>query len=81
MLSAIEEAATYHDRARTGFFSLLVAVGKDKKQEAYRLTDMPRVLGMLDASRDTWLSQAEFFKPNRRVVNLARIGLLFAYTL
>ena len=78
MLSAIEEAATYHDRARTGFFSLLVAVGKDKKQEAYRLTDMPRVLGMLDASRDTWLSQAEFFKPNRRVVNLARIGLLFA---
>lgn len=73
-----EEAATYHDCARTGFFSLLVAVGKDKKQDSYRLTDMPKILGMVDTTRDTWLSQAEFFKPNRRVVNLARIGLLFA---
>lgn len=38
---------------------------------------MPTVLSMLDSSRDTWLSQAEFIKPDRRVVNLARIGLLF----
>jgi len=52
--------------------------GSGKKQDSYRLSQMPVVLSMLDHSRDTWLSQAEFIKPNRRVVNLARIGLLFA---
>jgi hypothetical protein len=75
-----DEAGTYHDHVRHGFFSLLVANGEggDKKQESYRLSLMPVVLSRLDYSRDTWLSQAEFIKPNRRVVNLARIGLLFA---
>ena len=38
---------------------------------------MPLVLCDLDPLRDTWLSQAEFFRPNRRVVNLARLCLLF----
>lgn len=73
-----DEAAAYHDPKRPGFFSLLVQVGADKRQSSHLLSDMPRVLGMLDPSRDTWLSQAEFIRPNRRVVNLARIGLLFA---
>ncbi|WP_372389695.1 replication protein [Xanthomonas axonopodis] len=73
-----DEAGTYHDTTRTGFFSLLVAVGADKRQDSYRLTDMPTILGMVDHTRDTWLTQAEFMRPNRRVVNLARIGLLFA---
>ena len=39
---------------------------------------MPTVLNLIDKSRDTWLTQAEFIRPNRRVVNLARVGLLFA---
>lgn len=80
LFSAEDEAATYHDTARQGFFSLLTATGKGggKKQDSYRLSQMPVVLSMLDHSRDAWLSQAEFIKPNRRVVNLARIGLLFA---
>ena len=74
-----DEARCYHDVNRHGFFSLLVAtgLGGGKKQDSYRLSQMPVVLSMLDDSRDTWLSQAEFIKPNRRVVNLARIGLLF----
>jgi len=33
---------------------------------------------MLSRDHDCWISQAEFTRPNRRVVNLARIGLLFA---
>ncbi|MCK2128200.1 hypothetical protein MX652_16095, partial [Thauera aromatica] len=79
-LFSLEEAGCYHDTARQGFFSLLMATGGGggKKQDSYRLSQMPVVLSMLDHSRDTWLSQAEFIKPNRRVVNLARIGLLFA---
>jgi len=79
LFSAADEAGCYHDTARHGFFSLLVATGEgEKKQDSYRLSLMPTVLSHLDHSRDTWLSQAEFIKPNRRVVNLARIGLLFA---
>lgn len=79
LFSPQDEAGCYHDPARHGFFSLLVSTRSGgKKQDSYRLTQMPVVLSMLDHSRDTWLSQAEFIKPNRRVVNLARIGLLFA---
>ncbi|MFA0924662.1 replication protein (plasmid) [Xanthomonas fragariae] len=73
-----DEAKTYHDTTRTGFFSLLVDVRGEKRQDSYRLTAMPAVLSMVDPTRDTWLTQAEFMRPNRRVVNLARIGLLFA---
>ncbi|WP_448649093.1 replication protein [Pseudomonas corrugata] len=32
----------------------------------------------MDKKIDTWISQAEFIRPNRRVVNLLRLGLLFA---
>jgi len=79
LLEANDEANTYHSPTRPGFFSLLTATaGGEKRQESYRLTDMPVVLRAVDPTRDTWLSQAEFTKPNRRVVNLARIGLLFA---
>lgn len=81
IFNAFDEARCYHDSTRHGFFSLLVATdrgGNKKKQESYRLATMPMVLGQLDFSRDTWMSQAEFISPNRRVVNLARIGLLFA---
>lgn len=72
------EARAYHDTGRTGFFSILVDVRGEKRQSSHRLTEMPTVLGLIDPTRDTWLTQAEFIRPNRRVVNLARIGLLFA---
>jgi hypothetical protein len=78
LFSAVEEASFYHDPGKFGFFSLLVADGHTKRQNSYRLSQMPVVLSLLDPRRDTWLSQAEFLKPTRRVVNLARIGLLFA---
>ncbi len=77
---SIEEASTYHDADRVGYFSLLYGnVGADpKKQHSYRLSDMPKVIAALDTKRDVWISQAEFTQPNRRVVNLLRLGLLFA---
>ena len=80
LFDASEEAACYHSIERQGYFSLLVANGANsrKRQESYRLGLMPQVLSRLDRTHDTWLSQAEFFVPNRRVVNLSRIGLLFA---
>ncbi len=38
---------------------------------------LPEVLSTVPRDRDTYISQAEFTKPNRRVVNLARVGLMF----
>lgn len=68
----------YHDSTRSGFFSLLVDSRGGKRQSSHRLADMPKVLNLLDKKIDTWISQAEFIRPNRRVVNLLRLGLLFA---
>lgn len=68
----------YHDSTRSGFFSLLVDSRGGKRQSSHRLADLPKVLGVLDKNVDTWISQAEFIRPNRRVVNLLRLGLLFA---
>lgn len=67
----------YHDSSRSGFFSLLIDVRGEKRQSSHRLADMPTILNLVDKTRDTWMSQAEFIRPNRRVVNLARLGLLF----
>lgn len=78
LFSIDDEAQTYHDAGRTGFFSLLVDQRGEKRQSSHKLTDMPAVLGLIDKDRDTWMTQAEFMRPNRRVVNLLRIGLLFA---
>ncbi len=47
------------------------------RQRSYKLGELPRVVQLVDTTRDTWISQAEFTRPNRRVVNLWRIGLLF----
>jgi hypothetical protein len=50
---------------------------RPKIQKSYRLSDMPRVIEGLNPNRDTWISQAEFFRPNRRVVYLLRLNLCF----
>lgn len=77
LFSSQDEAQMYHDSNRSGFFSLLVDVRGEKRQSSHRLAHMPAVLNLVDKTRDTWMSQAEFIRPNRRVVNLARLGLLF----
>lgn len=77
LFSPTDEAALYH-AARSGFFTLNTRADRQRMQQtAYRLDVMPQVLDLLDPNVDSWLSQGEFLKPNRRVVNLARIGLLF----
>lgn len=76
IFGAAEEAKLYHPGDRHGFFSLLFGSHK-KTQRSYPLSEMAQVLKLVDYTRDTWISQAEFTVPNRRVVNLARVGLLF----
>ncbi|MFU4150855.1 replication protein, partial [Pseudomonas aeruginosa] len=78
LFSAVEEASLFHEQARTGYFSLLVQQRSKMAQSSHPLSKMDKILPLVDPLRDTWISQAEFIRPNRRVVNLARIGLLFA---
>lgn len=79
LFDGLAEAAHYHDQDASGFFSILVRNHNGQtRQSSHRLIQLPRVLDLLDPSRDTWISQAEFTQPNRRVVNLLRLGLLFA---
>ena len=81
LFSGVEEVQTFHDSSRGGYFSILADVNGKKKQSSYRLSEMPTVLNLIDTSRDTWISQAEFFQPNRRVVNLARVLVKPKWTL
>lgn len=79
LFDGLAEAAHYHDQDATGFFSILVRDRQGQtRQSSHRLTQLPQVLDLLDPTRDSWISQAEFARPNRRVVNLLRLGLLFA---
>ena len=90
-LSGLEEAALYHDAGEQGFFSLLwlgngavasklprrASQGRPRVQRSYPLRVMPQIIENLDQNRDTWISQAEFIRPNRRVVYLLRLNLCF----
>ena len=76
-LPHIKEPFTYHDVDRSGYFSLLFQRPNGKRQQSYQVEKMPQVLSSLGFSIDIWMSQAEFFRMNRRIVNLARVGLLF----
>lgn len=79
LFSGTDEASLYHPPSGGGFFSLLLqkGPGQAKFQRSYKLREMPQVLELIDYSKDSWISQAEFALPNRRVVNLSRVGLLF----
>ena len=72
------EAGLYHDAGRHGFFAVLQHHNGGMRQECFRLGQLAEVLRLLPRDRDSWISQAEFTGPNRRLVNLARVGLQFA---
>lgn len=74
---ALGESKLIHSDEKFGFFSLLTKKDGRGFQRSFKLTDMAKVLPLLPLDRDTYISQAEFILPNRRVVNLARVGLLF----
>lgn len=80
LFDSAEEAHLYHDPSAYGFFSILYRPpGQEAKaQRSYKLPLLAQVISLLPRDRDTWLSQAEFTRPNRRIVNLARLSLLFA---
>lgn len=75
----VAEPFHYHDPKRAGFVALLHPniYGK-KRQFSYRLDDLPDAVRKQQGKTDVWISQGEFFKPNRRVVYLWRMPVLYA---
>ena len=76
----LEEPFSYHDPRRPGFVSLLTkAPGIVKpRTQTFRLEALPMMLGTVNPDLDTYLTQNEFYKPNRRTVNVWRMPLAFA---
>lgn len=74
-----DEVSCYLDcEDERGYFSILTQQSDgSKRQESFPLEHMPIVLDMLNPNRDSWISQASFFRRNRRVVNLRSVGLSF----
>ncbi len=77
LFDATSEASLYHDPERFGFFSILYRDTHRTEQHSYRLPLMAEVIRLLPKDRDTWISQAEFVVPNRRIINLACLTSLF----
>ncbi len=74
----LPEATTYHNTQAHGFFAHLVKGPTGTRQRrSYRIDHLPVVIDRADPALDNYISQAEFIKPNRRVVNLLRMNLSF----
>ncbi|MDE2654944.1 MAG: replication protein [Gemmatimonadota bacterium] len=63
---------------RPGMFATLVRHPEGMRQQSHSVDLLEPVLKCLDRERDSYLSQALFFRRNRRAVNLWSIGTLFA---
>lgn len=71
------EPAEYLSQYKYGYFSILTSDNGIKRQSPFSLDTLEKALTCLDPKIDTWISQNQFLKPNRRAVNVARMGLLF----
>lgn len=79
VFDGLGEAELYHRSPGRGYFAVLWReMGEEEpRQRSYPVVDMGKIIPMLPRDRDTWLSQAEFFRRNRRLVNLSSIALQF----
>lgn len=74
----LDEPYLYHDIERPGFFSLLEGLPDgQRRQRSFKLQSMPDQLPQLEGRGDIWITQNEFFKPNRQVVSLWRMPLCY----
>jgi hypothetical protein len=67
----------YHDAERSGFFAVLSKIDNKTVQNWFRLDRLPDILSLINPEKDTYISQNDFFKPNRSITNIVRLNLLF----
>ena len=75
----IAEPLHYHDTQRHGFFAVLHATPQGNlKQHCHPLAELPEVLSRHRGKTNVWISQGEFWRPNRLLVSLTRMPVAFA---
>ena len=67
----------YHDAERSGYIALLEQRGNRVHQQMATISSLAEHIQKRAGARDCWISQGEFFKPDRKVVNLARMQVAF----
>ena len=74
-MAPAHEALYYHDPNRSGFISILARLESNRlQQRSHMISDLPKRIAEYAAHhRDAYISQNEFRKPNRQVVNLLRL--------
>lgn len=76
------EPAEYLGHRDSAYFSILTRAPSGRmSQKSHPVEFMPEIVqGVISQKslQDTWISQAEFYAPTRRIVHLSRLGLLFA---
>ena len=72
-----DEAALYLPPTG-GYFALLTEKASGAKhQDLYPVLQLETVLRLLDPKCDSWISQAQFFTPLRRILNVKSLSLSF----
>lgn len=77
-LSLITEPSFYHDVSEASYIALLARqTDGGMRQKTFRAALLDKVIQAAPRDRDSYLSQAQFMRPNRRAVNLYSLPLLF----
>lgn len=72
-----DEAALYLPPTG-GYFALLTARSSGAKhQDLYPVSQLETVLRLIDPKYDSWISQAQFWTPQRRILNVKSLSLSF----
>lgn len=73
------ESTACHSVDKFGFFTIASKTEGPRPwtERSYRLDHLPKILRSVGPRPDTYISQSEFSTPNRRIANLARVGLLW----
>lgn len=82
MQQELFEPTTYHDTQGPGYFTIAQSRDPDDRsswrETAYEMPLLPTVLDTINPTIDSWISQAEFYRRRRRVVNMRQIAVSFA---
>ncbi len=77
-LPLFDEPLLYHSTAGRAYFGALVLTGGRPLHACHPVEELPTWLRLIDPRRDTFVSQAQFSRPQRRIAALRSIGLLWA---
>jgi hypothetical protein len=73
-----DEPLLYHELTGAAYFGALVRTNGRMLHDCYPVEQLPLWLRLVDSRRDTFISQAQFSRPQRRIAALRSIGLVWA---